>query len=318
MLVEVKSRQKAYQKATKQLLDGKERLEEIFSILGMTTAWQYIGVFFALEGDGTPLFDCEKCSTFGIIGEELIPQHLVTIEEEVAKKNENWNPADHVEEFVELAKQVLFIDQGDRFAPVTGSNIINKTVKHLNLASTVENIFYWTQQLSFVFRFWAKRPGSQVETVPEPMISHLKLMNILYCIFDDFCSMGGSRNILSYLAKRWEKKGNVVHYFVFRTCQETKSKLPLTLMLECIFGNVAVKETSFDFNTPDSLPKFMELNGIEPDHHVIFDNLVIKNYSANFFKCFFQCSHFQHSFLFSNLPFPAFISVNLQSFARNT
>ena len=87
MLVEVKSNQKQYQKATKQLFDGKERLEEVFSILGVTTAWKYIGVFFALEGDGTPLFECEKCSTYGIIGEQSITGHLEIIEEELTKKN---------------------------------------------------------------------------------------------------------------------------------------------------------------------------------------------------------------------------------------
>ena len=175
MLIEVKYNQKAYQKATKQLFDGKDRLEEIFSILGMTTAWQYIGVFFALEGDGTPLFDCEKCSTFGIIGEESIAEHLETIEEEISKKNENWNPGDHVEEFVELAKQVLFVAQGDPFAPVTGSNIINKTVKHVNLASAVENIIFWTlQQLSVV-----------------------EAMNVLFLILDAFYSTGKSE-ILKY------------------------------------------------------------------------------------------------------------------------
>ena len=35
-----------------------------------------------------------------------------------------------------------------------------------------------------VFRFWAKRPGSQVKTVPEPMISHLvasQLVALILC-----------------------------------------------------------------------------------------------------------------------------------------
>ena len=170
MLVEVKSNQRAYQKAIKQLFDGKERLEEVFSVLGMTTAWQYIGVFIAMEGDGAPLFDCEKCSTYCIVGEESITEHLENIEEEVAKKNENWNPADHVKEFVELAKQVLFIAQGDPFAPVTQSNLINKTVKHVHLASTIENIFFWTvQQLSIV-----------------------DAMNVLFMILDAFYSTGKS------------------------------------------------------------------------------------------------------------------------------
>ena len=88
MLIGVKASQKAYQEAMSQLFEGKEQLGEVFLVLGMTTAWQYIGVFFALEGDGTPLFDCEKCSTYGIIGEESITWHLETIEGEAAKKNE--------------------------------------------------------------------------------------------------------------------------------------------------------------------------------------------------------------------------------------
>ena len=50
MLIDVKSSQKAYQEAENQLFDGKEQLEEVFSVLGMTTTWQYVGVFIALEG----------------------------------------------------------------------------------------------------------------------------------------------------------------------------------------------------------------------------------------------------------------------------
>ena len=260
MLVEVKSNQKAYQKATKQLFDGKERLEEIFSILGMTTAWQYIGVFFALEGDGTPLFDCEKCSTFAIIGEDLIPEHLETIDEEVVKKNENWNPADHVKDFVELAKHVLFIAQGDPFAPVTGSNIINKTVKHVNLASTVENIFFWTlQQLSIV-----------------------DAMNILYMMLDAFYSTGKSE-ILKYYCKKLIKKGEIVHYFNQRLTShnEDSGLLPFTLMLQNQFPSNVVKETTFLFGV-DSVKGFLQQYEIEPTHHVIFDEVICTKYSKGF------------------------------------
>ena len=259
MLVEVKSNQKKYQTATKQLFDGKERLEEVFSILGMTTAWQYIGVFFALEGDGTPLFDCENCSIYGIIGEELIPEHLVAIEKEVAKKNENWNPTDHVEEFVELAKQVLFIAQGDPFAPVTGSNIINKTVKHVTLASTVENIFFWTlQQLSVV-----------------------DAMNILYLILDAFYSTGKSE-ILKYYCKKLIKKGEIVHYFNQRSPSLNDSGLlPFTLMLQNQFSSDVVKETTFLFGV-DSVKGFLQQYQIEPTHHVIFDEVICTKYSNRF------------------------------------
>ena len=142
MLIEVKSSQKQYQKATKQLFAGKERLEEVFSALGLTTAWKYIGVFYAFKGSEAPLFECENCSGFAIIGDESFANKMKIIEEEVAKKNPNWNPSDHIEEFVELAKQVLFVAQGDPYAPVTGSNIIAKTSKHIELASSALNIFH--------------------------------------------------------------------------------------------------------------------------------------------------------------------------------
>ena len=40
-MVEVKSNQKGYQKATKQMFDGKDRLEEILSTLGIAAEWKY-------------------------------------------------------------------------------------------------------------------------------------------------------------------------------------------------------------------------------------------------------------------------------------
>ena len=69
----------------------------------------------------------------------------------IVKKNEGWNPSEHVKEFVDLAKHLLFIAQGDSRAPVTGSNRIDKTVDHVERASSVKYIFHWTpQQLSLV------------------------------------------------------------------------------------------------------------------------------------------------------------------------
>ena len=149
MLAEVKSSQRAYQKAIKQLFDGIERLQEIFSAIGMTTQWQYIGVFCAIAGTNDLLFDCDDCNIFAIIGEDKIPSNFEKIEEKVSAKNQNWKPEEHVHEFIELAKQVLFVAQGDPYAPVTGSGIIDKIVQHLECASSAENIFFWTlDQLS--------------------------------------------------------------------------------------------------------------------------------------------------------------------------
>ena len=260
MLIEVKSNQKAYQKATKQLFDGKERLEEVFSTLGMTTAWQYIGVFFALKGDGTPLFDCKGCSTYAIIEEESITEPFEIIEEEVSKKHGNWIPADHVEEFVELAKQVLFIAQGDPFAPVTGSNIINKTDKHVKLASSVANIFFWNLQ----------------------QLTILNARNVLFLVLDAFYSTGKSE-ILKYYCKEKQTNGEIVHYFNQRPVSHTKDSgsLPFTLMLQSQFPSNIVKETTFLFGV-DSVKGFLQQFEIRPTHHVIFDEVICTKYSKGF------------------------------------
>ena len=92
MLLEVKSSGKIgpFQKATKQLFDGIERLQDVFASIGLTTTeFVYVGAFFALHGSEKPLFDCENCSMFIIIGEESIPTNLKLIEEEIQKKHEN-------------------------------------------------------------------------------------------------------------------------------------------------------------------------------------------------------------------------------------
>jgi hypothetical protein len=151
MTDEAKSNQKGYQKAIKQLFDGKDRYEEVFSALGLTTAWKHVGVFYAHIAGELRLFDCDPCSIFAIIGEEQIPGKMKNVEEVVVQSHENWNPLDHVEEFVEISKQLLFIAQGDPYAPVTGSNIVAKTLQHILRASDVQSMFLWTpEQLSLV------------------------------------------------------------------------------------------------------------------------------------------------------------------------
>ena len=112
MLMEVKSNQKAYQRSQKQLFDGKESIQNAFSAQGKKTAFKYVGVFFAQDGVGKPLFDCEKCSVFTIIGTENFPEKMKSIEKEVALSNENWKPSEHVDEFIKVAKEILFITQG--------------------------------------------------------------------------------------------------------------------------------------------------------------------------------------------------------------
>ena len=262
MLIEVKSNKRhgSYQKATKQLFGGKKSLEKIFSAIGSTTLWQYVGIFFALIDDDKCFFECDNCSNFVIVGEEQIFEKIKIVEEKVVEKNQDWKPEEHVEEFIELAKETLFIAQGDPYAPVTGSNIIDKTVKHVFRASTPQNIFFWTlEQLSIV-----------------------QALEILYLFLDAFYSTGKTE-VLKYFGKYKLGKGEIVHYFIQRPkgMDQNSNLLPFTLMLQKEFPSEVVKETSFQFGI-DPVKDFLNQYEIEPTHHVIFDEVICTKYNKSF------------------------------------
>ena len=66
-------------------------------------------------------------------------------------------PDEHVTDFVELAKQLMFIAQGDKCAPVTESSEVNKIGDQVKTASTFESLMFWTrEQLSirYLLRFF--------------------------------------------------------------------------------------------------------------------------------------------------------------------
>ena len=119
MLMEAKSSQNSYQKSQKQIFDGKERIEEVLASIGIKVKWKYVGVFFAENGSEVPLFNCEKCSFFAIIDIKTFTKKMKMIEVQVMRHHNGWNPSEHVNGFVEIAKQLLFIAQGmDLFALV--------------------------------------------------------------------------------------------------------------------------------------------------------------------------------------------------------
>ena len=268
MLIEVKSNQKAYQKATKQLFDGFEGLKEVFGELGITTLWLYVGVFIALSANETPLFDCTNCSIFALIGEESICPNFKLIEEEVARRHENiWRPEDHVKEFVELAKEMLFIAQGDPYAPVTQSNVIDKTCQHVELAGSAKSVFFWTNEQL-------------------PIIHACETIQFL--VLDAFYSTGKSE-VLRYFGRDKLEKGGTVHYFNQRPVglKANTSLLPFTLMLQTKFPTGVVKETTFQFGA-DSVQGFLEDYGIEPSHHLIFDEVICTRYNTKFLESLVQ------------------------------
>ena len=264
MLIEVKSSIKAYQKATKQLFDGIERLQEVFGAVGITTSWLFVGVFISFGGSEKPLFDCKDCSIFAIVGENSIFSigfNFKLIEAEVAKKHEdNWRAEEHVQEFVEFAKQVLFIAQGDPYAPVTGSNVIDKIVQHVERAGSAQSIFFWTNE----------------------QLSIIQAVNVPFLVLDAFYSTGKSE-VLRYYGKDKLTKGEIVHYFNQRPIglKDSTTMLPFTLMLQKHFPAGVVKETIFQFGI-NSVKGFLMQYGIEPSHHVIFDEVICTKYDKGF------------------------------------
>ena len=62
-----------------------------------------------------------------------------------------WNPKDHLNDFTELTKQLIFTFQGNPEAPILGSKVIETIGKEMDKACTIENIFFWTpEQLSIL------------------------------------------------------------------------------------------------------------------------------------------------------------------------
>ena len=139
MLIDAKFRTKAYQKSVKKLFHGMEELQKLVSSIGLTTTtWKYVGVFVALNG--AQLFDCDECSPFVVTGTGSFRKNFKVIEEIIVSNQDYWQPEDHVEEFVGLATQIMFIAQGNSKALVTRLSCVRKTADQVERASTFENI----------------------------------------------------------------------------------------------------------------------------------------------------------------------------------
>ena len=187
MVIEVKASTSLFQKAKKQMFDSKEKIEEICGILDLKTQWLFLGVFFALEDKtNKPFFDCschEPCDTFAIIGHENIEDKLKKIDTIAIQKNENWEPSQNISYFVELAKHLMFVAQGDPKAPVTGCNLVRKIDDHVNAASSFEGILFWTPQ----------------------QLSLTNAVNLRYMLLDAFYGTGKSF-VLQFISNHWSKE----------------------------------------------------------------------------------------------------------------
>ena len=219
--MEVKANSKQFQKAKKQLFDGKDRLEEVFTSIDLK-GWNFIGVFYAQSGEEPFVCSENNCSTYAIIGESSIAEKLKMIEENAAKANNNWKAKDHVDEFIELFMQLVFIAQGNPYAPVTGSAIIKKTSKSIEKAGALDNIFFWTPDQLVV-----------AEAIEKDFV-----------FLDAFYSTGKTV-LLKYRAstlakknKNMTDKAGKVYYFV--NSFNDRNKLPFTLVMEHEFRKLDV------------------------------------------------------------------------------
>ena len=62
---------------------------------------------------------------------------------------------------------------------------------------------------------------------------------------------------------------------------QNSNLLPFTLMLQKVLPSGVVKETSFQFGV-DPVEDFLKQYGIEPTHHVIFDEVICTKYNKAF------------------------------------
>ena len=266
MNLEVKYNSKKFKSAQKQLYDGKDRLSEIFSEV---SGWKFIGVFYAQTGE--KMFDCpkKKCSTYAIIGEDEIEEKLKQIEKYIAIENETWEPSEHVKEFVELFKELVFIAQGNPYAPVTDSAINKQTSRDIDKAGTFENICFWTpDQLS----------------IADAVEMEFVFLNSFYST--------GKTTLLKRRAKHLDEKNkelrnnskNVGRVFYFiNKFENVKNKLPFTLMTEYEFQkqklNVIIRETTFipGQNWLKLVENFILENDLTKYDHICFDEVICMN-----------------------------------------
>ena len=236
----------------------------MFRELSLPSAWKVVNLFYAQKGEMP--FKCpkDKCTKYTIIGEDTIADKISLIEQEIFQVNKDWNPKDHVSEFIELFKQLVFIAQGNPYAPVTASALLKKISSNVDKTGTPENIFFWT-------------PGQLV-------IADAVAMNFMF--LDAFYSTGKTV-LLKYRAryldrekKKREKSGETfgnVYYFINTCNKDLNIKMPFTMMIEYEFNkqnlDVVVKQTNLNLGF-DSIQDFIVENNIGVNDHICFDEAI--------------------------------------------
>ena len=250
--IEVKENVKKYQSAIKQFHDGRESLMKIFnSIENMSQDWKYIGMFYASLDSSQPLFDCQICHPWTILKKENIQSKLEHME---SRLNPGWNPTEHLLEFVELIKEIMFIAQGDPKAPVTQAMQVNKLSQNIDQNTK----FFWTpEQLGIT-------DGSN--DAPWMLLFAYYGCGKTWCL----------KERAKYLLKSNQK--NVVHFFLAKHRKDIDESLLDDLSLYFKNTSILPKGLSIKFsysNKRGYLAKELKEAGVQPSHHVLLDEYTV-------------------------------------------
>ena len=206
MQLEVKANVKNYQSSIKQFIDGKQKLNTVLNSIKIDqSGWRYIGVFYAQKGSDFPLFNCKPCLDFAIIGLHNLELKLEEIEAKIQNLTPEWNPAERIEDFIQLLKELMYMTQGHIEAPVTKSNLLKNVVKSIDKSGTVENILFWTPQ----------------------QLSVIHAMNEPFMIFHSFYGTGKTlllKERAKYLLKKYP--GQIIYFYVQEAFNLSASMYP--------------------------------------------------------------------------------------------
>ena len=251
MDIEVKATDNGFNSAKQQVQDCRERIQAVFDcIQNMSSLWKFVGVCF--------IGNCTSNKDFVINGTvdpddpnaiTVFCDKLTNIEQKVHHSHQQiWNPTqDRIKEFVEVAKHLLFIAQGNQKAPLIKQRLIEKVEEDLDKSSTAENIFFWTPQ--------------QLSVVEAMQINYMFLMGYY----------GTGKTILlveraEYLLRKYPN--DTVHFYI----DLERSGLVEVLELEFANKNIKIKsstkpmfDSDFDFSS----------DGVSQNGHVIIDELMM-------------------------------------------
>ena len=275
MMIEAKNnaRRGKYLKAMEQLDDGRNRIQEVVnSIKCMTDQWKFISVLFLKEGDDSEVTRCKHCEVFTIKCQGNIKTGMKVIEAQLNTENPGWNPEDHVKEFVELSKQIMFEAQGNPEAPINAAKITTAISSNIDRAIGVsslrpeitdeptgpkkkkENIKVNPTKSIF---FWTPEQLSIMDAINE---NFMVLMGYYGC---------GKTLLLKERAKYLNQidVGSKIHFYVMPT------NLALKDVLTMYLSDTRVEIKTFKYFEP--MHRLPEEDHIGQRDHVIVDEFIV-------------------------------------------